>query len=52
MGKWIFQSEYEEENLPPQLFQIYSKQIEDLSALKKKYGAVVSPEELIEAAEA
>ena len=41
-----------EENLPPQLFQIYKKQKKGLLALKEKYGAVVSPQQLIEAAEA
>jgi phosphoenolpyruvate carboxykinase (GTP) len=41
-----------EENLPPQLFQIYKKQKEGLLVLKKKYGAIVLPEQLIEAAEA
>jgi phosphoenolpyruvate carboxykinase (GTP) len=41
-----------EVNLPPQLFQIYKKQKKDLLALKEKYGAVVSPEQLIEAAKA
>ena len=40
-----------EENLPPQLFKIYKKQKKDLLALKERYGAVVSPEQLIEAAE-
>ena len=41
-----------EENLPPQLFQIYKKQEKGLFALKEKYGAVVSPQQLIETAEA
>ena len=41
-----------EENLPPQLFQIYKKQNKGLLALKEKYGAIVSPQQLIEAAEA
>jgi phosphoenolpyruvate carboxykinase (GTP) len=40
-----------EENLPPQLFQIYEKQKKGLLALKEKYGAIVSPQQLMEAAE-
>jgi len=35
-----------EENLPPQLFKIYDRQKADLLALKEKYGAVVTVEQL------
>jgi phosphoenolpyruvate carboxykinase (GTP) len=38
-----------EENLPPQLFKIYDQQKAELLALKEKYGAVISVEQLIEA---
>ncbi len=37
-----------EENLPPQLFKIYDAQKSGLETLKAKYGAVVTPEQLIE----
>jgi phosphoenolpyruvate carboxykinase (GTP) len=40
-----------EENIPPQLFQVYKEQREGLNALKAKYGPVVSVEQLVEAAE-
>ena len=36
-----------EENLPPQLFKVYEKQKADLLALKEKYGAVVTVDQLI-----
>ena len=39
-----------EENLPPQLFKIYEEEKEGLLKLKEKYGSIVSPEQLIEAA--
>ena len=39
-----------EENLPGKLFEVYKEQKEGLLALKGKYGAVVTPEQLIEAA--
>jgi len=39
-----------EENLPPRLFEVYERQKADLLALKQKYGAVVSVEQLEEAA--
>ena len=35
-----------EENLPPQLFKVYEKQKAELLALKEKFGAVVSVEQL------
>ena len=41
-----------EENLPKQLFEVYEEQKAALLALKKKYGAVVKVEQLIEAAAA
>lgn len=39
-----------EENIPDKLFQIYAQQREGLEALKAKYGAIVSVEQLMEAA--
>ncbi len=39
-----------EENLPPQLFEVLKKQREGLMALKDKYGAIVTPAQLEEAA--
>ena len=39
-----------EENLPPKLFEVYEAQKKELLALKKKYGAIVKVEQLIEAA--
>ena len=39
-----------EKNLPGTLFEVYDEQKAGLLALKKKFGAVVTPEQLIEAA--
>jgi phosphoenolpyruvate carboxykinase (GTP) len=39
-----------EENLPSKLFEVYERQKADLLALKQKYGAIVSVEQLEEAA--
>ena len=36
-----------EENLPPKLFEIYDRQKSGLEALKAKYGAIVTPEQII-----
>lgn len=36
-----------EENLPPQLFKIYDAQKNGLETLKAKYGAIVTPEQII-----
>ncbi len=35
-----------EENLPPKLFEVYEQQKKELLALKEKFGAVVSVEQL------
>jgi len=40
-----------EANLPEQVFQVYDRWAKGLAALKKKYGAVVTPKQLIEASE-
>ena len=39
-----------EENIPAVLFEVYEEQRKELEALKAKYGAIVSVEQLIEAA--
>jgi phosphoenolpyruvate carboxykinase (GTP) len=39
-----------ETDVPPRLFEVYAEQREGLMALKEKYGAVVTPERLVEAA--
>jgi phosphoenolpyruvate carboxykinase (GTP) len=38
-----------EENLPEQLFKVYDEWSEGIAALKEKYGAVVTPDQLMEA---
>jgi phosphoenolpyruvate carboxykinase (GTP) len=38
-----------EENLPGELFEVYDEWAKGLAALKEKYGAVVTPDQLIEA---
>jgi phosphoenolpyruvate carboxykinase (GTP) len=38
-----------EENLPDKLYQVYDEWTNGLAALKEKYGAVVTPDRLIEA---
>ena len=40
-----------EKNIPARLFEVYGEQRKGLEALKAKYGAIVSVEQLIEAAE-
>jgi len=40
-----------EKNVPARLFEVYAEQRKGLEALKAKYGAVVSVEQLIEAEE-
>ena len=37
-------------HIPKRLFEIYEEQKKDLLALKEKYGSVVTPAQLIEAA--
>ena len=37
-----------EENLPEQLFKVYDEWSEGLAALKEKFGAVVTPDQLLE----
>jgi len=39
-----------EENLPPQLFEVYQEQKTALLALKEKHGAIVSVDQLVAAA--
>ncbi|MCF7927929.1 MAG: phosphoenolpyruvate carboxykinase (GTP) [Spirochaetales bacterium] len=39
-----------EKNLPAKLFEVYDKQKKELTALKKEYGSVITPEQLEEAA--
>ena len=39
-----------ETDIPPRLFEVYAEQREGLLALKKKYGPVVTPDQLAEAA--
>ena len=39
-----------EEGIPPQLFEVYAEQREGLMALREKYGAIVTPDQLTEAA--
>jgi phosphoenolpyruvate carboxykinase (GTP) len=39
-----------EENVPQQLFNVYADQKKGLEALKEKYGSVVTPAQLEEAA--
>ena len=39
-----------EENLPVTLFEVYAEQREGLEALREKFGAVVTPDQLVEAA--
>lgn len=39
-----------DERIPDRIFEVYEKQRADLVALKEKYGAIVSPEQLMEAA--
>jgi phosphoenolpyruvate carboxykinase (GTP) len=41
-----------EMRIPQRLFEVYQKQREGLMALKKKYGAIVTPDQLMEAASA
>ena len=52
LGRIALQEEAygKEENLPPVLFEVYEEQRKGLEALKAKYGAIVSVEQLIEAA--
>jgi len=38
-----------DENVPDKLFEIYSEQKNGLLALKKKYGSIVTPEQIEEA---
>ncbi|MGD8394380.1 MAG: phosphoenolpyruvate carboxykinase, partial [Candidatus Eiseniibacteriota bacterium] len=38
-----------EENLPGKLFEVYDEWSKGLAALKQKYSAVVTPDQLIEA---
>ena len=38
-----------EENIPPQLFEVLDTQKQGLLALKEKFGAVVTPEQLLSA---
>ncbi|MDP6178946.1 MAG: phosphoenolpyruvate carboxykinase (GTP), partial [Desulfatiglandales bacterium] len=40
-----------EKNIPPKVFEIYVKQRKGLEALKRKYGSIISVEQLKEAAE-
>ncbi len=40
-----------EKNLPEQVFQVYDRWAKGLAALKEKYGAIVTPNQLIEAGE-
>ncbi|MHC4695953.1 MAG: phosphoenolpyruvate carboxykinase (GTP) [Planctomycetota bacterium] len=40
-----------EKNLPGKLFEVYDEWSKGLAALKEKYGAVVTPDELVEASE-
>jgi phosphoenolpyruvate carboxykinase (GTP) len=39
-----------ETDVPPRLFEVYAEQREGLMALKERYGAVVTPDQLVEAA--
>jgi phosphoenolpyruvate carboxykinase (GTP) len=39
-----------ESDVPPRLFEVYAEQREGLMALKERYGAVVLPDQLVEAA--
>jgi phosphoenolpyruvate carboxykinase (GTP) len=39
-----------ETDVPPRLFEVYAGQRDGLMALKEKYGAVVTPDQLVEAA--
>jgi phosphoenolpyruvate carboxykinase (GTP) len=39
-----------EDGVPPQLFEVYSEQRAGLEALKEKYGSIVTPDQLAEAA--
>ena len=39
-----------EDNVPQQLFKVYDEQRKGLDALKEKYGSVVTPAQLEEAA--
>ena len=39
-----------EDNVPQQLFEVYAEQRKGLEALKEKYGSVVTPAQLEEAA--
>ena len=39
-----------ETDVPPRLFEVYAEQRDGLMALKEKYGAVVTPDQLVEAA--
>jgi len=41
-----------EDRIPPRLFEVYKKQRAGLMELKEKYGPVVTPDQLIEAASA
>ena len=48
MGRIELQREAygKEENLPKQLFEVYDEQYAGLTALKDKYGSVVTPDQL------
>ena len=39
-----------EKNLPEKLFQVYDEWTNGLKALKEKYGNIVTPDQLVEAA--
>ncbi len=39
-----------EENVPGKIFEVYKEQKTNLLALKEKYGSVISPNQLMEAA--
>ncbi len=41
-----------EESVPEKIFEVYARQREGLLALKEKYGPIVTPEQLMEAARA
>ncbi len=39
-----------EDGVPPQLFEVYAEQRDGLMALRERYGAIVTPDQLMEAA--
>jgi phosphoenolpyruvate carboxykinase (GTP) len=41
-----------EQNIPPTLFEVYDRQIEQLGALREKFGSIITPEQLKQAATA